>query len=168
MRPVGAGRFCGTWAQSNPARSGRRSIGLGRVGDAARPYRNVRRVHALIRKALGDAIEARVIEWNPAAHAKPPKASTANEQARRKRRFLDIEEMRRLVDAYAGHRLEAGFQLSAMNGMRRGEVLGLRWRDVDMDAARLVVEQTLVSPRYVCPSLNRRRRRAGARSTSTR
>jgi integrase len=109
----------------------------------------VRRVHALIRKALGDAIEARVIEWNPAAHAKPPKASTANEQARRKRRFLDVEEVRRFLDACAGHRLEAGFQLSAMTGMRRGEVLGLRWRDIDMDAARLVVEQTLVSPRYV-------------------
>jgi integrase len=90
-----------------------------------------------------------VIEWNPAAHAKPPKASTANEQARRKRRFLDIDEVRRFLDACAGHRLEAGFQLSAMTGMRRGEVLGLRWRDIDMDAARLVVEQTLVSPRCV-------------------
>lgn len=109
----------------------------------------VRRVHALLRKAFADAVEARVLEWNPAALAKPPKAKIANEQARRKRRFLDADEVRRFLDALAGHRLEAAFQLSAMTGMRRGEVLGLRWRDVDLDQARLVVEQTLTAPRYV-------------------
>ena len=36
-----------------------------------------------------------------------------------------------------------------MTGMRRGEVLGLRWRDLDLDAGRLRVVQTLVAPRYV-------------------
>lgn len=39
--------------------------------------------------------------------------------------------------------------LAATTGMRRGEVLGLRWCDVDFDGGRLMVEQTLVAPRYV-------------------
>jgi integrase len=103
----------------------------------------------MIRKALNDAVDARLIEWNPASSAKPPKAKTAEEQARRKRRYLDANEVRRFLSAAKDHRLETALLLAAMTGMRRGEVLGLRWRDVDMEEGRLVVEQTLVSPRYV-------------------
>jgi integrase len=47
------------------------------------------------------------------------------------------------------HRLQAAFHLATTTGMRRGEVLGLRWCDVDLDNARLAVVQTLLAPRYV-------------------
>lgn len=109
----------------------------------------VRRVHSVVRKALNDAVEMRLLEWNPASSAKPPKAKKAEEAGRRKRRYLDADEVRRFLAAAKGNRFEAAFYLAVMTGMRRGEVLGLRWRDVDLDEGRLVVEQTLVSPRYV-------------------
>jgi integrase len=45
-------------------------------------------------------------------------------------------------------RLYAAYRLAAMTGMRRGEVLGLRWQDVDFDRGRVAVRQTLVSVDY--------------------
>ncbi len=38
------------------------------------------------------------------------------------------------LKSVSGHRLEAAWNVAAMTGMRRGEVLGLRWNDVDLDA----------------------------------
>lgn len=50
--------------------------------------------------------------------------------------------------AVEGTRLEAAWRLTAMTGMRRGEVLGLRWSDVDLDASRLAVRNAIVSVAY--------------------
>jgi integrase len=109
--------------------------------------RTVRSIHSVIRRALQDAVDARLLDVNPAAMAKPPKAKTAKEAARKKRKFWSAEEVRAFLDSVQEHRLQAAFHVAAMTGMRRGEVLGLRWRDVD--EGRLRVVQTLVAPRYV-------------------
>lgn len=109
----------------------------------------VRRVHSIIRKALADAVRAQLLDRNVASYARPPKAKTAEEQARRKRRFWTADEVAVFLDRAKGHRLHAAFHLAATTGMRRGEVLGLRWRDIDLDGGRLQVVQTLVAPRYV-------------------
>ena len=47
-----------------------------------------------------------------------------------------------------GHRLEAAYLLAVTTGMRRGEVLGLRWQDVDLEDYRLAVRQTLLTINY--------------------
>jgi integrase len=109
----------------------------------------VRRVHSIIRKALHDAMDDGLIESNPATRAKPPKARVAEESARKVRRFWNKDDVRRFLEVIESHRLQAAFHLAATTGMRRGEVLGLRWCDLDLDAARLAVEQTLTAPRYV-------------------
>jgi integrase len=57
--------------------------------------------------------------------------------------------VRRFLRSIRRNRLQAALHLAATTGMRRGEVLGLRWRDLDLDGGRLVVEQTLLAPRYV-------------------
>lgn len=46
------------------------------------------------------------------------------------------------------YRLFAAFRLAGTTGMRRGEVLGLRWRDLDLEGGRLAVTQTLIAPDY--------------------
>jgi integrase len=53
-------------------------------------------------------------------------------------------ELRRFLEHVEGERLAALWMLAASTGMRRGEVLGLRWVDVDLDLARVAVRQTLV------------------------
>jgi integrase len=57
-------------------------------------------------------------------------------------------ELALFLEAVRDTRLAAIWRLSAMTGMRRGEVLGLRWCDVDLDRARLSVRQALVAVGY--------------------
>src|SRR4051794_37237101 len=59
------------------------------------------------------------------------------------RRALTAEEARALLDALSGDRLESLFVLALATGLRRGELLGLRWTDVDPAGRVLFVRQTL-------------------------
>jgi integrase len=59
---------------------------------------------------------------------------------------LDREQVRRLLDAVRGDRLEALYVLAVTTGMRQGELLALRWRDVDLERGTVQVSATL---RYV-------------------
>ena len=52
------------------------------------------------------------------------------------------------LDRAHEHEWFAAFRLAAMTGARRGEVLGLRWVDLDVDAGRMSITQALVAPRY--------------------
>ena len=76
--------------------------------------------------------------------------------AREKRRPLASSELRawnaHQLNAFltlaAGHHLHVAFWLAANTGMRRGELLGLRWTDIDLPEARLSVNRSLVSVGY--------------------
>ncbi len=59
-------------------------------------------------------------------------------------RPLMPDEAREFLGAVRGHPLEALFVLAIATGMRQGELLGLRWRDVDWDGRRIGVRHTLV------------------------
>src|SRR5207248_14142 len=52
------------------------------------------------------------------------------------------------LEEIEGHRLYSAFFLSANSGMRRGEVMGLRWEDVDLDASRLSVRHAVLNVAY--------------------
>ena len=54
------------------------------------------------------------------------------------------DELRTLLTKIEDHPLYPLYLLAAMTGMRRGEVVGLRWRDVDLDAGRLTVRRQIV------------------------
>jgi integrase len=57
-------------------------------------------------------------------------------------------QVRTFLDGSREHRLHGAFVLAATTGMRRGEVLGVRWRDIDFDRRRLAVRQTILSIQY--------------------
>ena len=82
---------------------------------------------------------------NVAALADPPKLSSAKKRAMR---VWDADQLRAFLSGIQQHRLYPAYYLAANTGMRRGEVLGLRWRDVDLDARRLSVHQALISVAY--------------------
>ena len=127
----------------------------------------VRRIHTILRKALQDAVREGLLEVNPAASARAPKAKTAEEAARRKRRFWNANNVRMFLDAVRTERYGPALHLAATTGMRRGEVLGLRWCDLDFQQFRLFVEQTLVAPRYVLTFSEPKQPLAAAPSIST-
>ncbi len=104
--------------------------------------RMVRYVHTIIRKALSDALKKGLVVRNVADAATPPsaKSTKAPEMA-----TWTPEQLRTFLDGVADHRLFPLLRLTAMTGLRRGEVLGLRWSDLDLGAGRLVVRQQVTA-----------------------
>lgn len=97
----------------------------------------VRRWHIILHRALGHAVKWRLLASNPADAVEPPAARHAEAQA------LDAAEAGRLLEAARGKTLEVPIALALLAGLRRGEVFGLRWEDVDLDAGILRVRQAL-------------------------
>ena len=116
-----------------------------RNGPGGLSPKTVRYIHTIAQKALADAYDAGLVAANAAERAKPPRVRSA---APTELRFWTPEQLRTFLDLIAGHRLEASWQISAMTGMRRGEVLGLRWADLDLERQRIHVRQALVSVAY--------------------
>ncbi len=100
--------------------------------------RMVRACHALCRKSLEKAVEENLIRTNPAIDCKlPPKKY--NEM-----KFLTREEMRRfIIQAKHDGYLEL-FILELSTGMRRGEILGLQWEDLNMKTGVLKISRQVV------------------------
>lgn len=107
--------------------------------------KTVTNVHAIIHKALKDAVDLGLVNVNMADRAKPPRPKAKKPK---EIKSWTPEELRRFLDLIKGHRLEAAYYLKAFTGMRRAEILGLRWQDLDLDASRLAVRQTVTAVGY--------------------
>ena len=92
-----------------------------------------RLIHATLRRALNNAVAWDKIKTNPAGKANPPRQSAGRAQA------WSTREVRQFLEYVHGDRLEALWRLAVATGMRRGELLGLRWQDVEGE--RLHVRQ---------------------------
>ena len=103
--------------------------------------RTVRYAHSILRKAFSDAVRLGYVKTNPALVADPPTARAA-----RARPFptWGPDDLRRFLNSVRDDRFYAAFYLAAASGMRRGELLGLRWCDLDVDAQQLSVVQCVI------------------------
>lgn len=117
-----------------------------RKGTGGLSNRTVRYVHTVLSAALSDAVAKGLLARNPAQNATPPsaKSSRAPEMA-----WWSPAELRAFLDFAAGHALAPLFRVAGATGMRRGELLGLKWRDLDLDTARITVRRQLTSTDYV-------------------
>ena len=97
----------------------------------------VQHVYKLVRNALADAYRMELVTRNVAAQVKAPPL------IRDRRPDLTVEDAKRLLSTIHGDRLEAFFVLALTTGLRRGELLGLRWEDVHLDSRQLRVRQAL-------------------------
>ena len=102
--------------------------------------RSVAYIAAIIHRALRDAVRWQLIVRNPADFADPPRPVPASQM-----RTWSAAELKTFLDGIAEDRLAGAWWLLATTGMRRGEVLGLRWRDVDLAAGVLQVSRTLIT-----------------------
>ena len=107
--------------------------------------RTVNYVHTIMHRAFKDAVRWGRLARNPADAANPPHGGQKSDGIH----AWDAPTLRAFLDASgrADDRLHALWVLLATTGMRRGEALGLRWSDLDLDAARLRVVQTIIQTR---------------------
>lgn len=96
-------------------------------------------LHEALRRALNRAVALGLIQRNPCASVQLPRAPRTVMQP------LDKDEARRFLKAVRGTRFEALFVLAITTGMRQGELLGLRWQDLDLEHARVRVSRSYVA-----------------------
>lgn len=101
--------------------------------------KTVRHAHVVLRKALANAERMGLVSRNAAASAQPPAGEHAEMTT------WSSEDLRDVLAAVDGHPYEIGFRLLTTTGSRRREVLGLRWRDVDVDLGQIAVAATCTS-----------------------
>ena len=106
--------------------------------------KTVRNVHATIQSALSDATRKGTVIRNVADIADPPSIGSSG----RKMSVWSAEQLREFLIDLQGHDMYTLFYLSANTGMRRGELLGLRWSNIDLESMRLRVNQQIVSVEY--------------------
>lgn len=96
--------------------------------------RTVAYARAIMRRSLGQAVKWNLLARNPVPLVDAPK------QRRHEPKFLTADEAKRLMQHIAGDRLEPLILLTLTTGLRRGEVLSLRWQDVDLDGGIVSIE----------------------------
>ena len=110
---------------------------LNKLPDAKLSPRSVQYAKGVLCRALNVAVKWGLIPRNVAAHAEAPSGSS------RAIAPLTEAQAHKLLSAVKGHRLEALYRIALSLGLRRGEVVGLRWEDIDLDAATLRVSGAL-------------------------
>jgi integrase len=98
---------------------------------------SVKHMHTVLRGALAQAVKWEYLGRNPADLVVKPKA------APREMHPLNQEQVGRLLDAAAGDRLEALYVLAVSVGMREGELLALRWENIDFQRGVVQVRGTM-------------------------
>lgn len=105
--------------------------------------RTIRYIHTIIHRALKDAVKWKLLAVNPADSATPPSAAAHPSPEMQTWRAVDLNTFLE-KSKEEDDRFYAAWYLLATTGMRRGEVLGLRWQDVGLDTGVISVRQTLV------------------------
>ena len=99
----------------------------------------VRKHHANIHKCLGDAVEDEILKYNPAADIKLPKITPFNAT------YLNEDEMNTLLGSIQGTPMEVPIHLALYFGLRRSEIVGLKWDAIDFKGKRLIVQHVFAT-----------------------
>jgi integrase len=112
--------------------------------------------HRLLHKAFAQAVKWQLLARNPIQAVEPPRAE------RQEMRALDEDETANLLHLVGETRLYISVLLAVTTGLRRGEILGLRWSNIDLATGTITVvqslEQTKDGLRFKSPKTHRSRR----------
>lgn len=99
--------------------------------------------HTVLRGALKDAQLDGLTETNPAAHARTPKRDPSAREIEDRTPVWTVDEVAYFLEQVEGHPWRALWHLAVSTGARRGELLGLRWKDVDLPAEKVAFRRSL-------------------------
>lgn len=100
--------------------------------------KTVRNIHTMVHRALADAVAWKYISDNPASNVKSPK------RPRSRRPVWNAQQIQTFLKSIQEDRFAALFLLELTTGVRRGQICGLKWSDVDLDAALITVHDNRV------------------------
>lgn len=100
--------------------------------------KTVRNIHAMIHRALADAVAWKYIRNNPASNVKPPKLP------RTRRKVWKPDEIQTFLTSVQHDRFASLFLLELTTGIRRGQICGLKWSAVDLEAGEVTVHDSRV------------------------
>jgi len=103
---------------------------------------SARTVRKVLSMALEEAVQRGRVPRNPVVLTQPPRRDRAHQQM-----GWTLEEAQRFLATASDHRLAAAFHVCLVSGLRRGELLALRWADVDLKDRQLTVHQQLAIER---------------------
>ena len=106
--------------------------------------RSIQICRTVLRAALTEAVDEGLIPRSPAARVGLPR-TVAKEVKPKDAVAWDAADVDRFLEATADHRWAVAFRLGALFGLRRSEVLALRWDDVDVEAKSLRIDESLVA-----------------------
>jgi integrase len=113
--------------------------------------KTVLNVMVVLKEMLKHAVQWGYLDANPAQYAERPRGEEQEMQ------ILTPPEIRRLLDA-ADEPVRTLILCAVLTGMRRGELLGLRWEDIDLESHRIFVRRALWRGKFVTPKSRRSRR----------
>ena len=114
----------------------------GKVKGGALSVRSVQLSHRVLHRALADAVRWNLIAVNPASAVRAPRGAPKDNNV------WSAEDAMKFLASVADHRLSALWILALHTGMRRGELAGLRWKDLDLAGATLTVAQQRTTAEY--------------------
>ena len=97
----------------------------------------IRTIHAVLHNALSHAVSINLVSRNVSDVVNPPRL------VKHERHPLTIEQAQKLLQHVQGHSLEGLITVALATGMRRGELLGLRWQDIHFDTKSLQIQRTI-------------------------
>lgn len=107
-------------------------------GDTTLSNKSVRNIGSIVKTSLKDAVRWELISFNPADSAVQPPSGTAEIDV------LTPDMLRAYVASIQEHRFGSMLQLVALNGLRRGEVLGLSWKNVNFPESTISINRTRI------------------------
>lgn len=94
-------------------------------------------IHGVLHKALDNAVKWGLVSRNVCDAVSPPRVPKTEKQV------LTKEQAHKLLEHVKKHRLEAILTVALTTGMRRGEILALRWKDINLEEGSVQVKRTV-------------------------
>ena len=110
---------------------------LSAMRESGQGARSQQQARAFLSVALKNAEQLEIIDNNPVRKVRNPSIKSTSMKP------LNIEEVRALLNTYSGTYLSARLHIAVLYGLRQGEALGLRWRDIDFEKKMIAISQQM-------------------------
>ena len=106
-------------------------------GDKPLSAKTIKNIHGVLHRALKQAVDIGYIRFNPSDAVTLPRVEHKEIQP------LDDDQMKVFLEAIKGHRFELLYTVTLFTGMREGEVLGLKWENIDFQNGMIHIKEQL-------------------------